>query len=113
MAASDAPAGTVLRLAPEWFEGDITPHALVTYTAGRASTTVPAVTAPTVPAASTTLTNSTGYDVMVYVTGGTSVTVSVNGTSTGLASGGFYVHAGGTINLGAYSAAPTWVWQAV
>jgi hypothetical protein len=68
------------------------------------------VATPAVPAASTSVTNDTGVDVDVYVAGGTAVTVSVNGTSTGLASGTFFVPAGGTIELGAYSAAPAWVW---
>lgn len=73
----------------------------------------PAVTTPAVPAASTAITNSTGYDVMAYVAGGTAVAVSVNGTATGLAAGSFYLPARGTISLGAYTAAPTWVWLAV
>lgn len=73
----------------------------------------PAVATPAVPAASANLANNTGYDVMVYVSGGTAVAVSVNGAATGLAAGGFYLPAGGTISLGAYTAAPTWLWQAV
>ena len=81
--------------------------------AGIANISSPAVTTPGVPAASTPVTNNTGYDVMVYVTGGAGVNVSVNGTATGLASGGFYVNADGTISLGAYTTAPTWQWVAV
>lgn len=73
----------------------------------------PSVTTPAVPAASTTITNGTGYDVMVYVSGGTAVAVSVNGVATGLAAGSFYLPAYGSINLGAYTAAPTWHWLAV
>lgn len=79
---------------------------------------LPAISTPAVPAASTPVSNATGWDVVVYVSGGTGVNVSVNGTATGLSSGTFYVHGnaggnGGTISLGAYTAAPTWVWQAV
>lgn len=68
------------------------------------------VTTPSVPAASTAVTNTTGVDCTVYVTGGTDVTVSVDGTSTGVGSGSFFVPVGGTIELGAYTAAPTWSW---
>lgn len=65
---------------------------------------------PAVPAASTTVTNTTGADMDIYIAGGTAVAVSVNGIATGLAAGSFFVPAGGTINLGAYTAAPTWKW---
>ena len=44
----------------------------------------------------------------VVVSGGTGVTVSIGGTSTGLASGPFRVPSGKRINLGAYTVAPTW-----
>lgn len=71
------------------------------------------VVTPAVPAASTAFPNTTGQDVMVYVSGGTAVAVSVNGVATGLAAGGFYVQYGGTINLGPYTVAPTWHWVAV
>lgn len=71
------------------------------------------VATPAVPAASTAFANTTGQNVMVYVTGGTAVAVSVNGVATGLAAGSFYVPYGGTVNLGAYTVAPTWHWVAV
>lgn len=68
------------------------------------------VTTPAVPAASTAVTNTTGVDVDVYISGGTAAAVSVNGTSTGQAAGTFFVPANGTIDLGPYTAAPTWAW---
>lgn len=71
-----------------------------------------AVTTPSVPAASTNFQNITGQDVMVYLTGGTGVAVTIDGISTGLASGSFRLRDTGTINLGAYSVAPTWHWIA-
>ena len=70
---------------------------------------------PKVPAASTAqqVTDSNGNvvwrDCMIAVTGGTGVTVSIDGTSTGLTSGTFLVPSGKTFNLGAYTAAPTLV----
>lgn len=68
------------------------------------------VNTPSVPAVSTAVTNTTGVDVDVYVAGGAGGTTSVNGTSTGIGNGTFYLPAGGTIDLGAYTTAPTWVW---
>lgn len=68
------------------------------------------VATPAVPAASTAVTNSTGVDCDVYIAGGTAVAVTINGTATGQAAGTFFVPAGGTIDLGAYTAAPTWEW---
>lgn len=69
-------------------------------------------TAPSVPAASTTYTNPFSFAATVYITGGTGVTVSINGVSTGLSSGTFRLPMDATINLGAYSVAPTWTWVA-
>lgn len=69
-----------------------------------------ALVTPSVPAASTTVTNTEPVDVDIYVTGFTAASVSINGTATGLGSGTFFVPAGGTINLGAYTAAGTWKW---
>lgn len=97
---------------------NITEYGIANYTYGTTSVIrgnvgpVANFSTPAVPAASTIITNTTGVDVDVYVSGGTAVTVSINGTSTGLADGTFYLPAGGTINLGAYTAAPTWVWVA-
>jgi hypothetical protein len=102
-AASNMSAGNFQFAGP--IQGDATLAAL------RTGVTKPTVTTPGVPAASTNVTNDLGIDVMVYVTGGTAVAVSVNGVATGLAAGSFYVPMGQTINLGAYSAAPSWVWH--
>lgn len=69
------------------------------------------VTTPAVPAASTAVENTTGVDVDVYVGGaGVGVAVSIDGVASGLSAGTFYLPAGGTINLGPYTTAPTWVW---
>lgn len=70
------------------------------------------IATPAVPAASAAVANTTGVDVDVYIpTGnGVAVEVSVNGTATGRAAGTFFVPAGGTIDLGAYTTAPTWAW---
>jgi pectate lyase-like protein len=78
------------------------------------ATTPPSVTTPAVPATSgTSLTNSTGYDVAVYVTGGTVSKVAVNGTTVLTSSPATaYVPAGGSIAL-TWSVKPSWVWQAV
>ena len=65
---------------------------------------------PAIPAASTTVTNTSGVDVDVYIAGGAAVAVTANGVATGQAAGTFFVPAGGTIDLGAYTTAPTWVW---
>lgn len=67
------------------------------------------VSAPGVPASTTPLTNQTGYDCMVLVTGGTVTQLAIGGTNTGLTSGWFRVPSQQTITL-TYSAAPTWQW---
>ena len=76
------------------------------------STTPPAVATPGVPASGTAVTNTTGVDVMVYVTGGTVTEIAVGATATGIVGGGVYLAAGQTITL-TYSAAPSWTWLAV
>jgi hypothetical protein len=120
------PAGTRLFTSNSWFDGtlEVRPGGslLVDANATAAfagpvasaglSTSPAAVTAPSVPATTVAATNSTGVDVVAYVSGGTVTAIAVNGAAVGLTSGTFYVHAGGTIAL-TYSAAPTWVWQAV
>jgi hypothetical protein len=86
------------------------------------SSTFPAVTTPSVPATTVAQANTTGVDVMVYITsGGAAVTViKVNGTTTGLnlgtattSSASVYLPAGASISLTYASTAPTWVWLAV
>lgn len=72
------------------------------------------ISAPTVPAASTAIQNTNGYDCTVIVNGGAGVNIGIGNTSTttatGLSSGAIPVKAGQYISLGAYTTAPTWVW---
>lgn len=68
------------------------------------------VSTPSVPAASTAVTNDTMVDCTVYVTGGAGGDTSIDGTSTGIGNGTFFVPAWSTIDLGAYTTAPTWKW---
>lgn len=70
------------------------------------------ISAPAVPASNTPITNLTGVDVMVYLTGGTLTgNVEVNGHGVLQATNtGYFLPAGGTIKL-TYSAAPTWTWN--
>jgi hypothetical protein len=70
----------------------------------------PVLAAPAVPAAGNSVTNTQPFAVSVYVSGGTGVNVTLDGTPTGLATGSFHVAPGITIGLGSYSAAPSWVW---
>jgi hypothetical protein len=86
-------------------EGDTTLQAL------RTAISKPTVTTPSVPAASTNYTNAFGIGCFAYISGGTGVTVSINGGTTGLSGGTFFVDAGQTISLGAYTVAPTWAWH--
>ena len=74
----------------------------------------PSVTTPAVPASNTAVTNGTGVDVVVYITGGTSTAVKVNGTTVlALTPATVYLPSGATISV-TYSVAPTgWVWLAV
>ncbi len=65
-----------------------------------------AVTQPAVPASTTPLTNTTGFDCMVLVSGGTVTQIAIGGTNTGQISGWFRVPALQTITL-TYSVAPT------
>lgn len=75
--------------------------------------TLPMGSIPATPVASTTYINNTGYDATVYIVAGTSVAVSIGGVATGLGTGVSYlVAAGQTINLGAFTGSPTWVWFA-
>lgn len=69
-------------------------------------------TAPAVPASGTALTNPTGRDAIVYVTGGTVTGISVAGGATGMTGGAIYVPAWQTITL-TYSVAPSWAWIAL
>jgi hypothetical protein len=66
-------------------------------------------TPPAVPAASTGYKNEFWRDAFVDVTGGTGVSVTVDGVPWS-ASKTIPVPSGKTINLGAYTVAPTWHW---
>mgnify|MGYP001404285004 CR=1 FL=1 len=70
---------------------------------------VGSITPPSIPASGTPVTNNKGYPVRVFVTGGTVSNIAINGTNTGLTSGGFLLGPGDTITL-TYSAAPSWTW---
>jgi hypothetical protein len=109
------PAGTVYEAAPKIF-------ASPPQVPGINTSTFPTVTTPAVPATTVKQANTTGVDVMVYVTsGGAAVTaITVNATATGLnlgtattSSASVYLPAGATISLTYASTAPTWVWLAV
>lgn len=67
------------------------------------------LTAPSVPASGSALTNPFCVAVRVFISGGTVSAIAINGTNTGLTSGSFLLMPGDTITL-TYTAAPTWVW---
>lgn len=67
-----------------------------------------AVSAPAVPSASTAFANPFDRDAFVVISGGTGVSVSVDGAS--IAATSVLVPPRKTINLGAYTVAPTWTW---
>ena len=85
------------------------------------TSTFPAVTAPTFPATTVAVSNTTGVDVVAYITNGAGAmtAIKVSGTNTGLgaaASTGFatvYIPAGATFSCTYGSGTPTWVWVAV
>lgn len=60
----------------------------------------------TLAASATAMVNNNPYTVAVTVAGGTVSAIAINGTTTGLTSGTFYVPAGGTITV-TYTVAPT------
>lgn len=70
-----------------------------------------AVTQPAVAASGTAMTNNSGVDCTVFVTGGTVTAIAIGGTTTGLTSGAFRVPAAQTITY-TYSVAPTHQWFA-
>lgn len=71
-----------------------------------------AVTAPTVPASGTPLTNPFWRQAEVTVTGGTVTQIAVDGANRLVTSGTVTVPAGRTVTL-TYSVAPTWSWTVV
>lgn len=72
------------------------------------------ISAPSVPASNTAITNLTGVDVMVYLVGGTLTgNVQINGHGVlAVTNTGYFLPAGGTIRL-TYSVAPGWSWNGV
>src|SRR5216683_6332936 len=64
--------------------------------------------APPVPA-SGTIQQNYGPDAMVYLTGGTGVTVVLQGNPVAGAAGPFYIPAAGALTVN-YTTAPTWIW---
>jgi hypothetical protein len=76
-------------------------------------TTPAAVTTPAVPATNGTVTNATGIDVAVYISGGVVSKITVGGTQVLSASPAtVYLPAGATIGL-TWSTKPSWVWQGI
>lgn len=67
------------------------------------------VTAPSVPASGTPVTNPSPMPVTVVITGGTMSNVVVNGVSVGAGAGTYTVPQGAAITL-TYTVAPTWTW---
>jgi hypothetical protein len=70
------------------------------------------ITTPAVPASGVSVFNQVGTDVMVYLSGGTNLNVSVGPTNLSTAPGPYYVSANNSISL-TYTGAPTWIWSAV
>jgi hypothetical protein len=65
---------------------------------------------PSVPATTVAATNTSGYDMIVEITGGTVTAVKVDGVTVGgRTSGAFHVRAGSTIAW-VGTVAPTWQW---
>lgn len=70
------------------------------------------VTTPGVPASTTPVTNTTGTNVQVVITGGTMTAVIINGVTVGAGAGTYQLPAGAVISM-TYSVAPTWAWTPV
>ena len=88
----------------------------VTFNSGLVSTPS-AVTTPSVPGNGTSATNTTGVNVLAYLSGGTISSVLVNGgtiISSTVATQALTVEvpATQTITIN-YTSAPTWVWKAI
>lgn len=97
-------------------EGIVSPPTIFSYPPSLPgiATTPPTITTPSFPASGSAITNTTGVDVIVYVSGGTLSSLVVNGgtVATGTGADFAYVPAGLTVQYG-YTGAPSWVWQAV
>lgn len=68
-----------------------------------------ALIAPSIPASGNSVTNDFYRSVRVYISGGTVSDISINGTSTGLTSGEFFLKPYDQIGI-TYTASPSWVW---
>lgn len=69
---------------------------------------------PSFPTSGTTVTNTTGFDVLVFLKGGTVSAITIGGVSTGLTAaltGSLLLQPGATIAIN-FTVAPTWVWIA-
>jgi hypothetical protein len=70
------------------------------------------LSAPSVPASGTPVTNPSSVPVTVVITGGTMTNVVINGVSVGTGAGTYTLPPGAAITL-TYTVAPTWTWTAV
>lgn len=70
------------------------------------------VTTPSVPSSNTAVTNTSGTNVQVVITGGTMTAVTIGGVQVGTGAGTYQLPAGQTIAM-TYSVAPTWAWTPV
>lgn len=64
---------------------------------------------PAMPATGVQLVNPYGYDIRLFITGGTVSAIKINGNTVGITSGMVYLAATEAISID-YSAAPTWRW---
>lgn len=114
MSTPTPPPGTAVQAGPELF---INPP---NFSGGFSTQGAPAVTAPTFPATTVAVTNTTGVDVFAYVLNGAAAIslVKINGVSTVATlaittTGTFLIPAGSSIAFTYASGTPTWTWQAV
>jgi hypothetical protein len=102
---------------PATFQGGITSPAVATLSKGIASAG-PLVTSPGTVATGGTVSNATGYDVMVYASATTGISSAKIGTAVVAGSVGagftasYYLYSGNTITL-SYTGTLTWNWLAV
>lgn len=67
------------------------------------------VSAPSVPASLTPVTNASPMPITVVITGGTMTNVTIRGVTVGTGAGTYTLPAGASITL-TYTVAPTWTW---
>lgn len=70
------------------------------------------ISTPAVPASTVAVTNNTGQNASVVITGGTMTAVKINGITVGTGAGTYFLPNGATISM-TYSVAPTWAWTEV